>query len=54
MAVTQSDGPPDPCQCQGEADVGRLHHDLTAGVWYECMFDARRETFTWAALPLVD
>jgi hypothetical protein len=31
--------------------VGQLFHDKEADVWYECIFDTRKNVFTWTILP---
>ena len=50
-SVTESEGSPDPDGCRNHADVGSLHHDVDAGVWYECVLDERTGLITWAILP---
>jgi len=42
---------PSPAACRGEDDVGKLHRDDESGIWYECVFDERRDVYTWTALP---
>jgi hypothetical protein len=42
---------PSASECQGPADVGKLHHDSDRDVWYECVFDARAQMYTWTILP---
>jgi hypothetical protein len=46
--------PPDPTRCQSSEDVGRLHHDETLDVWYECFWDTRHRVYCWAIVPPVD
>lgn len=45
---------PDQTECRGSADVGKIHHDEDADVWYECVFDPRRQVYTWAIVPRVE
>src|SRR2546422_7668414 len=42
---------PNPDDCRGAADVGKLHHDQERDIWYECVFDQRKNVYTWAILP---
>lgn len=30
---------------------GRLFHDQERDIWYECVFDQRKQVFTWTILP---
>lgn len=45
---------PDPIECRGGADVGKIHHDEEQDFWYECMFDPRRQVYTWTIVPPVE
>jgi hypothetical protein len=40
--------------CRTLDDVGSLHLNRSGRVWYECVFDARRDLITWAILPPTD
>lgn len=51
MQIHDGVGPPDPLTCQTDSDAGRLYRDTSTGTWYECFFDSRRKTYTWAILP---
>lgn len=52
LRLSESDGPPPPPgQCKDATDVGRIHHDEIADIWYECAFDDRRRVYTWVILP---
>lgn len=52
--MTESNGPPDPATCAARDDVGRLHHNRSQDIWYECIFDSRRDIVTWAIIPVPD
>ncbi len=52
--VSVSDGPPEPASCTSADDIGRLHHNETDDVWYECVFESRRRVYTWTMLPPAD
>jgi hypothetical protein len=45
---------PSPAECRGPEDVGRLFHDEERDIWYECIFDQRKQVFTWTILPPED
>jgi hypothetical protein len=45
---------PSPDECQGPEDVGKLFHDQERDIWYECIFDQRKQVFTWTILPPED
>lgn len=42
---------PDPDECSGPDDLHKTYFDEDLRIWYECMFDPRRQVFTWSALP---
>lgn len=42
---------PDPSECRGPDDVGKLIHDEEGDLWYECMDDTRRKVYTWVIIP---
>lgn len=42
---------PDSERCRAAGDVGQLHYDAIAQVWYECVLDVRHDCYTWAILP---
>lgn len=45
---------PNPQDCRGPQDVGRLQHDEENDIWYECSHDPRRDIYTWAIIPPAD
>jgi hypothetical protein len=45
---------PDPNDCRGPDDVGRLQHDEHEDIWYECSYDPRRDVFVWVIVPPVE
>jgi len=45
---------PDPRECRGSGDIGKLHHDVEQDIWYECVHDERTGVFTWTILPPAD
>jgi hypothetical protein len=49
-----STGPPDPADCTGPEDLGRIHHDTASDIWYECFLDRRTGDYTWAIIPSPD
>jgi hypothetical protein len=51
LRASESDGPPDPKACRSQDDEGKLHHDVLADIWYECILDDRRRAYTWVILP---
>lgn len=42
---------PDPDECRGPTDVGKMYHDEEQDIWYECVFDQRKAVYTWTILP---
>lgn len=53
--MTQIPGhPPDPAECASSEHVGRLHHDDTVDIWYECFWDPHLGVYTWAIIPPAD
>jgi hypothetical protein len=42
---------PDPDECREPADVGKIYHDAAQDIWYECVFDRRKQVYTWTILP---
>jgi len=42
---------PAPDDCRGAVDVGKLHHDEEPDIWYECVFDQRKNVSRWTILP---
>jgi hypothetical protein len=32
-------------------DVDKLTYDEDEDVWYECLYDIRKRTYTWTILP---
>jgi hypothetical protein len=42
---------PDPVDCRGPSDVGKIHHDDERDIWYECVFDEHKPVYTWTILP---
>ena len=44
--MSESHAGPRPEECQGPEDVGKLFHDKERDVWYECVFDRRKQVFT--------
>jgi len=51
MSISESTTPPDDLTCRDQHDLGRLHHDTSTDIWYECMFDKRAEIYTWSIVP---
>lgn len=45
---------PDPAECQGPSDVGKLEHDAENDVYYECSYDVRHDVYVWAVVPPVE
>jgi hypothetical protein len=45
---------PDPQECSGPKDAGKIHHDEEHDIWYECVLDRRRGAYTWAIVPPVE
>lgn len=54
VVTSAGQGAPDPAACSEASDEGKLYHDLSQDVWYECMFDPRTSSRGWVALPLSD
>jgi hypothetical protein len=52
--VIRSGGIPDPNECRGPSDVGKVHYNETDDIWYECVYDKRRDVVTWAIVPSTD
>lgn len=52
--MSESHAGPRPEECQEPEDVGKLFHGKERDVWYECVFDRRKQVFTWTILPPED
>jgi len=51
MSFSESAQPPEPAECTHAGDLGKMHHDSLHEIWYECVYDTRRELYTWTILP---
>lgn len=42
---------PDPKECKGPDDVGKVAYDAERDIWYECVYDKRKKVYTWVIVP---
>lgn len=42
---------PDPKECKEPHDVGKITYDPDNDIWYECMYDKRKNAYTWVITP---
>ena len=54
MVASAGNGLPDPGECREAGDEGKLYHDFSNDIWYECIFDVRTSSRGWTALPPSD